>query len=335
MFERARLKLTFLYLLIIMLISVVFSVIIYVGSANELSRIERVQRLRQQQQSEGFIGQGRIFRIEPEVLEESRARIRIALVVFNLIILGFSGALGYFLAGRTLRPIEEMVDEQNKFISGASHELRTPITALKTSIEVGLRDKNMTLADAKSLLRDNLEEVENLRILSDKLLRLSQFENVNGDISVQVVAIGEILDEAKRKVSALSKSKNISISVAKSRYSVRVDKASLVEVMVILFDNAIKYSPKGSTVSVKAESLDKKVAVKVTDKGIGISQKDLEHIFDRFYRGDKARSKANVSGYGLGLSIAKKVVELYDGTISAESREGKGSTFTVVLPRIS
>jgi len=334
MFEQARVKLTLWYLLIIMLISLAFSVIIYVGSTRELHRIEKVQRMREQRVAEGY-DLPTPFGFEPEVLEESRNRIRLALVVFNLIILGVSGVAGYFLAGKTLKPIEEMVDEQNKFISGASHELRTPLTALKTSTEVGLRGKNLTLADAKGLLRDNLDEIENLRILTDKLLRLSQFEKVNGDISAGVISVGEILDEARRKLGTLSKSKNISIVIPKTRYKVYGDRASLVEMMVIIFDNAIKYSPKGSKLSVETESLDSKVAIKVADNGIGISQKDLEHIFDRFYRGDKARSKATVSGYGLGLSIAKKIIELYGGSISAESKEGKGSTFTVVLPRIS
>ncbi len=332
MFERARLKLTFFYLLIIMLISSIFSVMIYAGSTNELSRIERVQRIRQQEKSQGLAPSGRIFRIDPEVLEESRSRIRIALIIFNLMILGFSGAAGYFLAGRTLNPIEEMIDEQNKFISGASHELRTPLTALKTSTEVGLREKNLSSAEAKSLLRDNLEEIENLRVLTDKLLRLSQFEKLNGDLPLEVIAVSQILEEAKRRVRTLSKSRSITLDISDSKYKVRAERESLVELMVILFDNAIKYSPKGLTVKVKVEKINNDVAVKITDNGMGISKKNLEHVFERFYRGDKARSKVNANGYGLGLSIAKKIAELYGGSISVQSQEGKGSTFTVLLP---
>lgn len=335
MFESARIKLTTWYLLIIMLVSIMFSMVIYVGATNELSRIQRVQTLRQRELTEGIVPPTRAFRIDPEVIEESRNRVRLALIVINFIIFGVAGAAGYFLAGRTLKPIEEMIDEQNKFITGASHELRTPLTALKTSTEVGLRDKNLTAADARSLLRDNLEEVENLKLLTDNLLRLSQFEELNGDMDMKSVRLSEILEESKRKVSALAKAKRITIEIPKERSKVKGDKVSLVELMVILFDNAIKYSPKGSNVNVTTVSSDHKILIKVKDMGMGIDEKDIKHIFDRFYRGDKARSKENVSGYGLGLSIARKTAGLHGGTIEAESESGKGSTFTVTLPRES
>jgi signal transduction histidine kinase len=332
MFSNARIKLTAWYLLIIMLVSIMFSTVIYLGASHELSRIERVQKARPQELAERLAPPVRTFRIDPEVLEESRSRVRLALIMINMIILGFSGTAGYFLAGRTLGPIEEMIDEQNKFITGASHELRTPLTALKTSTEVGLRDKNLTITDAKSLLRGNLEEVENLKILSDNLLRLSQFEQVNGDIVMKSVPVAEILAEAMKKVNTLAREKGIAIELPKEKTKVRGDKGSLVELMVILFDNAIKYSPKGSKIKVFADSHDRKVSIKVKDMGMGIDEKDIKHIFDRFYRGDKARSKENISGYGLGLSIAKKTAGLHGGTVEVESKVGKGSTFTITLP---
>lgn len=334
MFEKARIKLTVWYLLIIMLISIIFSLVIYFGATNELDRIQKVQRLRQQEASEGLILPNK-SRIDPEILEESRSRIRLALVLFNGLILVFSGAAGYFLAGRTLKPIEEMINEQKKFVSGASHELRTPLTALKTSTEVGLRDKKLTLGEAKSLLRDNLDEVENLRVLSDSLLRLSQFEKINGDNVYSKILISVVLDEAKRKISTLAKSKKVDIEIVKPKGKVEGDRASLVELFVILLDNAVKYSPKGSKVEVTVTANDGKVEVRVQDFGMGIAKRDMEHIFDRFYRGDKARSKENVSGYGLGLSIAKKIVELHKGSIEVESGESKGSTFCVILPNVS
>lgn len=306
MFKSARIKLTAWYLVIIMLVSVMFSTVIYAGATNELSRIQRVQTLRQQELAEGIVPPARTFRIDPEVLEESKSRVRLALIAINVIIFGVAGAAGYFLAGRTLEPIEKMIDEQNKFITGASHELRTPLTALKTSTEVGLRDKKLTVADARTLLCDNLEEVENLKILSDNLLRLSQFEEFNGDIPMKSIKLSEIFEEAQKRAGGLAKVKRIVIEIPKEKTKIQGDKASLVELMVILFDNAIKYSPKGSRIKVSTTSYDREISIKVKDTGMGIDEKDIKHIFDRFYRADKARSKENVSGYGLGLSIAKK-----------------------------
>src|SRR3989304_6174610 len=132
MFKSARLKLTAWYLAIIMLISVLFSLVIYQGATLELRRMERIQHFRQES-SESFRRFSMpAFVLAPEVVEETKQRIRLALVTINLMILAASGAVGYFLAGRTLKPIQEMVDEQNRFITDASHELRTPLTSLRS-----------------------------------------------------------------------------------------------------------------------------------------------------------------------------------------------------------
>jgi signal transduction histidine kinase len=109
-------------------------------------------------------------------------------------------------------------------------------------------------------------------------------------------------------------------------------KDSLTELMIILLDNAIKYSPNRSTITISSEKIDNAISFSVEDEGIGINQEDLSHIFDRFYRVDKSRSKEKVFGFGLGLSIAKKIVDLHNGNISVQSTKNKGSVFTVKLP---
>lgn len=332
MFREARLKLTAWYLLIIMLISIAFSIAIFQSLTSELDRIERVQRQRQQAAQNLPKPPSPFLRLDPEVLEESKQRIRLILIAINLIILGFSGLAGYFLAGRTLKPIKEMVDEQNRFIADSSHELRTPLTALKTETEVGLRDKNLTLTSAKNLLKDNLDEINSLQTLSDELLRLIQFEKGNGSPSLSQIKLSEVFLEAKRKVSPLARAKNIELKIPEVRYSLKAEKNSLVELLVILLDNAIKYSQKGKSVEVIAEKPDSRLVIKVKDQGQGIDPKDIPHVFDRFYRVDKSRAKASAPGYGLGLSIAKKIVELHGGSIKVESALRKGSTFIINLP---
>lgn len=171
MFQSARLKLTTWYLLIIIIISSLYSVAFYNAATREISRIIRIEHARQQT----F---GAYFPLPPnlpsiEDLEAIKTRLKVILILFNTGIFIIAGGAGYFLAGRTLRPIKGMMEEQNRFITDASHELRTPLTAARTEIEVALRDKNLTLTEAKKLLASNLEEVQNLQLLSDNLLQLA------------------------------------------------------------------------------------------------------------------------------------------------------------------
>src|SRR4030042_3060689 len=171
MFQSARLKLTAWYVLIIMLISIGFSVTVYKSLRFELERAARMPP--SPPPPTGDIHHAPRIppppRIDPAVVEEMEKRIMFGIFVINLLILGSAGGGGYFLAGKTLKPIKEMFDQQNRFIADASHELRTPLTALKSEIEVGLRDKKLNLVQVKKLLKSNLEEVNNLQVLSDDL----------------------------------------------------------------------------------------------------------------------------------------------------------------------
>jgi signal transduction histidine kinase len=269
----------------------------------------------------------------PDLLQDVQRRLITEIVVIDAVIITIFAAAGYFFAGRALRPIQEMVEEQNRFVSDSSHELRTPLTALRTSIEVNLRDRKLTLEKAKSLLQENLEEVTNLQALSDSLLALAQYQNTPTETLHGSLKILEVLEEANKKVHALAEARKITISVTGRDYQLRGDRETLVELFVILLDNAIKYSPEESAISVATEKTDGFVAISVTDQGIGIAEKDLEHIFDRFYRADKSRSReGKKNGYGLGLSIAQSIVEAHNGEIEVESEAGEGSTFTVKLP---
>ncbi|MEK9143775.1 MAG: HAMP domain-containing sensor histidine kinase, partial [Patescibacteria group bacterium] len=139
-------------------------------------------------------------------------------------------------------------------------------------------------------------------------------------------------DNAIHYVTPLANKKHIVIIKNIHEARVRGNKDSLTSLLVILFDNAIKYSPDKSTITVSCEKLDGSLILSVTDKGIGIGEKDVPHVFDRFYRTDKARSKMGAGGYGLGLSIAKQIVEIHHGKITVQSREHKGTTTLVRLP---
>jgi len=334
-FKSASIKLTISYLLIVMIISVGFSVFLYRISSLEIGRGLSRQGLILEQIPNDRIPEPlqNLEKIRQEQLIESNKHLKTNLIYFNLIILILAGASSYYLARRTLRPIEEMVDLQNRFTADASHELRTPLTAMKTEIEVAMRDKKIMrtkLSDIKQLLKSNLEEIGKLEALSNGLLKLANDED-NKKKLFHKISLSDSIKEAHQKILPLAKKRNIRFGL-NLKEAVVYGNDSLTEIFKILFDNAIKYSPKNSRVLVGLTTRGKHAEVKIKDEGIGIKASDLPYIFNRFYRADLSRSKEKVSGYGLGLAIARKIVEAHKGTINVESKPGQGSTFIVRLP---
>lgn len=334
MFHSARLKLTAWYLFIIMLISILFSVAFYNVSTREIERVINRIQFRYEHPDDNMPSHpSRSSRFEGSSLEElesSKKQVSTFLIIINGAIFLIAGGAGYFLAGRTLKPIKIMIDEQNQFISSASHELRTPIATLRAEMEGSLLEKHISDPQARTLINSNLEELGTLQELSNNLLRIAEIHNRNGDKYMEEISLLEIVNIAQKKVTALAKKKHIIITSDVKEATIKGDKSSLIEVFVILLDNAIKYSQAKTTIAISSEEQRSTVKVSVMDQGKGISAQDLPHIFDRFYRADKSRSKTD--GYGLGLSIAKKVVETHNGSILVKSIEEKGSAFIIHFP---
>jgi signal transduction histidine kinase len=270
--------------------------------------------------------------IDPELIEDTRKRILYRLLIVNGGILIVAGGLGYLLAGRTLNPIAEMVEEQHRFVSDASHELKTPLTSIKTAMEVFLRDKRHTLADASDLIKDSIKDIDKLAQLSESLLRLAHQEGQPSLSLLRDIQLDDVIGDALKRTMPLAKKKQIGVVVGDMKATVSGTRDSLTEVFVILLDNAVKYSPKGSEVSVSGIRRNGMYQISVRDQGMGISVIDQKHIFDRFYRADNARTGGESGGYGLGLSIARKIITEHKGTITVSSREGEGSEFIVTLP---
>ncbi|MDO8610881.1 MAG: HAMP domain-containing sensor histidine kinase [bacterium] len=334
MFETARLKLTTWYLIIIMMISFLFSMVIYTGIDREFERFRRIQILREEREREGLIiiPPTRYPVINSVTISEAEDRIKITLILINILILVLSGIASYFLAGRTLKPIKEMIDEQNRFITDSSHELRTPLTALRSEIEVYLRDKKLNISDAKTLLKSNLEEVINLQKLSDELMQLAQYQKKNGNTHFEKISLLQLVQYSIKKIYPLAQKKEIQIVNKIIDIQVLGNVQSLEELFTILLDNAVKYSKTKTTITLLSKQKNKLLQISVKDQGIGIEKKNIQHIFDRFYRIDRSRTKEEVSGYGLGLSIAKKIVEMHKGTINVISELGKGTEFIISFP---
>ncbi len=335
MFHSARLTLTAWYLAIIMAISILFSLVIYVNVNNEYRQLEHLEDIIAERRMHGLPIPRQLNRswIDPQLITEARSRFISRLILVNVFIFGVSGVAGYFLAGRTLRPIQEMVDEQQRFIADASHELRTPLTSLRSEIEVGLRNKKLTTHESKALLESNLEEVIQLQRLSDSLLELAQAEKRSSRLQFVKISLYDCIDVAIKTLHGSLKKKQITVEKKGTNVSFVADYARLVELFVILLDNALKYSAEKSVIKVEGKYVKDHVEMYVIDEGYGIEDSELPHIFDRFYRSNKSRSKEQISGYGLGLAIAKKIVEDHNGQISAKSTINKGSTFIIKLPR--
>jgi signal transduction histidine kinase len=259
-----------------------------------------------------------------------KEQLAYTLFLINLGILILSGSFGYVLAGRTLKPIKIMVDEQNQFISDSSHQLRTPIATLQAEMEGILLEKKITDKQARQLTKSNLEELSNLKNLANRLLLLTKNHSLLTDQKTKNISLAQILEKAKSRVNAMAKKKKINIDLKLSDAIIKGNQDRLTEVFVVLLDNAVKYSPSGSTVKVNLEKTTRKIKVSVIDQGMGISQEDLPHIFERFYRADKSRSETD--GFGLGLSIAKNIIDSHHGSIEVFSRLNKGTTFEVNLP---
>lgn len=307
-----------------MALSIGFSFILYRISSNELNRELRLPGQHEVWQPDDIFNfdQFRDLRIST-----GRANLQQGLIIFNIGALVLGSLASYVLAKRTLKPIEEAMESQSRFTADASHELRTPLTAMQTEIEVALRNKKIDKNEAIALLQSNLEEVAKLKDLSDGLLRLARQE----ELKLQPIAVRKVIDTAIDQVDALAKARNIKITNQASSVRVISESQSLKDALVILLDNAIKYSNFGQSIEITTKRTDGHVLIAVQDYGVGIGASDLPHIFERFYRADQSRSKNQVDGHGLGLAIVKQIINSQNGNVSVTSQPNKGSIFTINL----
>ncbi|MDB5178188.1 MAG: putative Histidine kinase [Patescibacteria group bacterium] len=335
MFRSAIAKLTLSYLGIIMVLSLLFSFALYRESSNQLIETANRQHnaVNRFALPIGFNAQRDAYsQLIDDQLAAAQHQLQIRLLILDLATLMIGGGASYFLARRTLRPIQNAMEAQGRFTADASHELRTPLTAMRTEIEVALRGKELTPKEARELLQSNLEEIAKLESLSAGLLRLAQFERGIAPDALAKVPVKDIFAEAAARFQPQLKARDITLQQTAGAHTIEGDRASLTELVAILLDNAIKYSPPKSEVSLRGAKNGNFVSLSVTDHGVGMKASDIPYIFNRFYRADRSRSKEQIHGYGLGLSIAKRIADLHHGAVTVTSAPGKGSTFTVKLP---
>lgn len=327
--QSATLRLAGTYLAIIMLMSVAFSVVFYYTSAQQLDRQVPVATQQLQARSNPWFSD-EIERYLQARADEGRAELLAKLILLNSITLLLGACLSYVLARQSLQPIEEAMDAQARFVSDASHELRTPLTALQLTNEVALRKKKLGTKESRELIEHNLAEAKKLKSLSDGLLGLLKQDGQL--LEFTSVSLQAAAGEAMNRVAPSALEKDIAVHDAVPNIMVKSEEGALTQIVTILLDNAVKYSDKGSEIHLEARARGKSACLSVRDKGVGIKASELPHIFDRFYRADTSRSRQVTEGYGLGLSIARKLADQLGAEVTAKSQPGKGSTFTIKLP---
>lgn len=255
-----------------------------------------------------------------------------AQIFLGFVALLIASAIGYYMAGRTLIPIKEAYDKQKQFAADASHELRTPLAVVMASADLLLADPSIQNPFLRQVLEDLKSEVKKMTNLVSDLLMVARSDNNALKVKIQRLDLTEILKQVIRTMTPIAEKKNIRLAGEDFRQAViNADEQRIKQLAIILVDNAIKYTPEGGAVLVRLEQVDNARAVfAVMDSGIGIAPEDLDKVFDRFYRVDKARSR-EMGGNGLGLAIAAEIVKIHDGKISVASKLGEGTKFTVEL----
>jgi len=339
LFHSARLKLTAFYFAILVVFCLLLTFGVRAFTNHELSRGDNAQRgavhrlFLRYVDPDGTSGFGvpndRYFaNAQERQADVTRQNLNRDFFWMDVGVLAVGAVLSYWYAGRTLKPIEEAHEQQKRFTSDASHELRTPLTSMKLENEVFLRQKSFTEAEARELITSNLEEVERLEKLAANLLALSQYEH--GDVSHAPVVVGDMVQAAIEHVRRNKSAAKVQFTQDVTPATIDVNRESLVELLAILLDNAVKYGPKDGTVEISGYLHEDQYVLTVRDHGPGIAEDDLPHIFERMYRGDKARS-SKVSGHGIGLSLAKQIAEVNEATLEAGNANGGGAEFVLTF----
>lgn len=253
------------------------------------------------------------------------------LVLGTSILIAIALIVSYALSKRVMKPIVENYRKQTEFVQNASHELRTPLTIIQAGQELLLRDPNSKIIDNSESINQTLKETRRMTKLIKELMDLARADSNKIKIEKVETDINKLIEEIVLPYEeyASMQQKEIDLDLSYNKL-IKIDRNKINQLMVILLDNAIKYTNNGDKIVIKTYPKDGKLNIEVQDTGIGISEEDIPHIFDRFYRADKSHSK-KIEGTGLGLSIASTIVEMHNGTIKVKNNEPKGTIFIVKL----
>lgn len=331
MFKTARFKLTLWYGASVALILMSFSLILYFNMAQSLKEDVEVERETEVEGSAAGNSQDR--HLEELFVSASLAKLREILVASNLGVLLLSMGASYWLAGRTLRPIDEVLKRERRFTAGASHELRTPLTVIQSGADMMLQRKRSP-EEYEETLRDIREEAVYMSQVVADLLTLARDGTASRQVFKEPVHLRVLLEEIIRRMEPVAAARGLRLESRLEIDSVvQGDQQRLRQMFFNLVENAIKYNKDDGEVFVGLQREAHWAKVEVKDTGMGMTAEDLRHVFEPFYRVDKARSR-QLGGSGLGLAICDWVIRAHNGHIDVVSQIDQGTTFTVWLPAV-
>lgn len=262
---------------------------------------------------------------------ESLESLKNRLFSMSSIIIITSIVASYILSKKTLKPIIIAWERQTEFVQNAAHELRTPLTIIQAKQQLLLKEPESKIIDKSEDISLTINETRRLTKLVKELMVLAMADSNQLDIKRENKNIDELIKDVVIPYVKYAKMQNKELKVELNcNKEINIDINKITQLMVILLDNAIKYTKEGETIEVKTHCKDGKCTIEVLDTGIGINDEQKKHIFERFYRADKARTR-ETGGTGLGLAIAQTIVKAHGGTIKVYNNEPKGTKFVVKI----
>jgi signal transduction histidine kinase len=284
--------------------------------------------LRQNGQVAGILEVGRSLR----PYEREMRATAVVLLSGGAVALILAAAGGMIVAGRALRPVQEGWQRQQAFVADASHELRTPLAIVRADAEVLLRARDQTIGENRELVEDIVNEADHLTGLVADMLTLARLDAEQLPLERIEFDARELLDDVAEQTRRTLGGRDIAVAVdAPLGPTLSADRDRILQVLRILVDNAVRHTPDGGSITLSSRAQNDRLLLAVADTGSGIAPEDLPHVLDRFYRADRARGRSG--GAGLGLAIARGIVEAHGGRIAIDSAPGRGTTVTLDLPR--
>lgn len=264
---------------------------------------------------------------ENAIVESFRNNLIICIAVSMVL----SIVASYILSRKTLKPIIVSWNKQTEFVQNASHELRTPLTIIQAKQELLLDEPQAKIIDKVEEINTSISETRRMARLVKDLMQLAKADSNKVELDKELVDIDKLIAEVTNPFIEMAEIQKKKFALdLKYGKNINIDKNKIHQVLVIILDNALKYTEKNDEISVVTFEKDSKCVIQIKDTGIGISDEGINHIFDRFYREDKARSR-ETGGSGLGLSIASHIIELHGGSIKAMHNEDKGTIIEIKL----
>ena len=327
-FDKARLRLTFLYAGITLFIITLFSIFL-ISSLEKNIRDMLEEEVRRPQ-------------LRMEIFKKNAQDLETTIFYIDTALLFLVSWISFMLAGQTLKPIKETLDIQRRFIADASHDLRTPLAIMKTEIEVGLgsinketrvenQDTLKSNLEYVSILKSNLEEIDKMSVLVSDLLLIARSEKDDKEKDFQFIQSKSFINKIVIKFESQIKSKKLNLTLENNTdQKIKINKSTFERALQNIMQNAVNYTKEGGHIHVASFSKERYLIIEISDTGVGISSFDLPHIFDRFYKAEHSRNDSG--GSGLGLSIARQIINNHGGSIKIESSVNTGTKVIINLP---